>query len=123
MGTIRNEMTIVHHWDKKELEEVREDAIKVFSQIIMRDEGIEKYIIESMISPIMNTYINQEYTFVINGDCSKLGWEISKRFHEARMKWCEIHKDDVQNIIVLNFGEGDEPCRIIFDSKVDGEEI
>lgn len=121
MGTIRNEMTIVHHWNKDKLEKVRKDAIKVFSQIIRQDAGAEEYI-ESMISPIMETYINQEYTFVINGDCSKVGWETSNRFHEARMKWCEKHKHDVQDIIVINFGEGDEPCRIIFDNKAESED-
>ena len=123
MGTIRNEMTIVHHWNKDVLEEVREDAIKVFSQIIRQEAGVEEFI-ESMISPIMDSYINQEYTFVINGDCSKIGWETSERFHEARMEWCEKHKHkhDVQNIIVINFGEGDEPCRIVFDSRAESEE-
>lgn len=122
MGTIRNEMTIVHHWKKDEIEKVREDAIKVFSQIARQDvdTGVEEYI-ENMISPIMTTYINQEYTFVINGDCSKIGWETSEQFHEARMKWCEKHKHDVQNIIVINFGEGDEPCRIVFDNKEESE--
>ena len=85
MGTIRNEMTIVHHWKKDELEKVREDAIKVFSQIVIQDAGVEKHI-ESMISPIMETYINREYTFVINGDCSKMGWETSERFHEGVQK-------------------------------------
>lgn len=121
MGTIRNEMTIVHYWNKEELEKVREDAVKVFSQIIRQDAGIEEHI-ENMISPIMQSHINQEYTFVINGDCSKIGWETSERFHEARMKWCEKHKHDVQNIIVINFGEGDEPCYIVFDSKAETEE-
>ena len=122
MGTIRNEMTIVHHYDKDELEKVREDAIKVFSQIIRQDvdAGVKEYI-ENMISPIMNTYINQEYTFVINGDCSKIGWKTSELFHEARMKWCDKHKHDVQNIIVINFGEGDEPCCIVFDSQAESE--
>lgn len=48
MGTIRNEMTIVHHWDKDKLEELREDAIKVFSHIIRQDAGVEEYI-ENMI--------------------------------------------------------------------------
>ena len=114
MGIIRNEMTIVHHWKRDELEKVREDAIKVFSQIVGQDAVVKEYI-ENMISPIMNTYTNQEYTFVINGDCSKIGWETSERFHKARIKWCEKH--DVQNIIVINFGEGDEPCRIVFDSE------
>lgn len=115
MGTIRNEMTIVHDWNKDKLEKVREDAIKVFSQVIRRPAGVEEYI-ENMISPIMKSYINQEYTFVINGDCSKIGWETSERFHEARMKWCEKHKSDVEAIVVINFGEGDEPCSIVFDS-------
>ena len=44
MGTIRNEMTIVHGWNKDELEKVREDAIKVFSQIVRQDVGVEEYI-------------------------------------------------------------------------------
>ncbi len=118
MGTIRNEMTIVHHWKKDELEKVRKDAVKVFSQLIRQDSEVEGYI-ENMISPIMNTYMNQEYTFVINGDCSKIGWETSERFHEARMEWCEKHKHDVQNIIVINFGEGDEPSHIVFDIKAE----
>ena len=118
MGTIRNEMTIVHHYDKDELEIVRKDAIKVFSKLAGSDEEHITY----MISPIMETYINQEYAFVINGDCSKIGWETSKRFHKARMEWCEKHKHDVQNIVVINFGEGDEPCCIVFDNKSESEE-
>lgn len=42
MGTVRNEMTIVHHYDKNELEKVRKDAVKVFSQIIRQDAGVEE---------------------------------------------------------------------------------
>ena len=114
MGTIRNEMTIVHHWDEDKLEKVREDAIKFFNEV---ENGIS----DLMISPIMTSYINREYTFVINGDCSKIGWNTSERFHEARMKWCENHKHDVQNIVVINFGEDDEPCRIVFDNKAESE--
>lgn len=123
MGTIRNEMTIVHHYNKDKLEKVRKDAVKVFSQIVRQDAGVEEVeeYIENMISPIMNTYINQEYTFVINGDGSKIGWETSERFHEARIKWCEKHKYDVQNIVVINFGEGDLLCRIVFDSRAESE--
>lgn len=115
MGTIRNEMTIVHHWNKDKLKEVREDAIKVFGQIVVKEY------IENMISPIMTSYVNQEYTFVINGDCSKIGWETSEQFHKARMKWCEKHKHDVRNIIVINFGE-DGPCDIVFDNHAEIED-
>ena len=125
MGTVRNEMTIVHSWDKNKLEKVREDAIKVFSKVIRRVAGVEEYsafmiVIDNMISPIMNTYVNDEYTFVINGDCSKIGWEVSKQFHEARMEWCEKHKNDVQNITVINFGENGS-CYIVFDNTPESE--
>ena len=122
MGTIRNEMTIIHHWNKDKLEKLREDAIEMLKQIARQDLRVEESIdIEGMISPIMDSYINQEYTFVINGDCSKIGWGMSERFHDARMKWCENHKHDALNIVVINFGEGDEPCRIVFDSTAENE--
>ncbi len=103
MGTIRNEMTIVHHYNKDRLEKVREDAINLFNEVASGDSGARINVSDLMISPIMQSYINQEYTFVINGDCSKIGWETSERFHEARMTWCEKHKYDVQNIIIINF--------------------
>lgn len=123
MGTIRNEMTIVHHYNKKELEEVREDAIKYFREIIREEFGdFSIRGVDSMISPIISTYVNREYTFVINGDCSKLGWNMSERFHEARMEWCEKHRHDVQNIIVINFGDDDEPCYKVFDNKAESED-
>lgn len=118
MGTIRNEMTIVHDWEKEKVEKLREDAIKVFSEVIKQDLGNEEYI-EKMISPIMESYINREYTFIINGDCSKLGWATSERFHKARMEWCEKHKNTPQNIIVINFGEDYEPSYIVFDNRAE----
>ena len=120
MGTVRNEMTIVHDWNKDKIEKLRKDAIKVFREVIRRNLGNEEYI-KKMISPIMESYINLEYTFIINGDCSKLGWETSERFHEARMEWCEKNKDIPQNIIVINFGDGDEPSQIIFDNRAERE--
>ena len=118
MGTIRNEMTIVHDWEKEKVEKLREDAIKVFSEVIKQDLGNEEYI-EKMISPIMESYINREYTFIINGDCSKIGWDTSERFHKARMEWCEKHKNTPQNIIVINFGEDYEPSYIVFDNRAE----
>lgn len=107
MGTIRNEMTIVHDWNQDKIKKLRQDALQTFCESIKYDD---------MISPIMTSYINQEYTFIINGDCSKLGWEPSKRFHDIRMKWCEDHKHDAESIVVINFGE-DGPCEIIYDNN------
>ncbi len=111
MGTIRNEMTIVHHWEKDTLEKLREDAIKAFKEV-----AYDKDIIDRMVSPIMESFVNQEYTFVINGDCSKVGWDTATRFHKARMEWCKKHKDDAEAIVVINFGEGDKPCFKVFDN-------
>ncbi len=106
-------MIIVHHWIEDELVKLREDAIKVFNEVALKDAG---ELPDSMISPIMESYVNHEYTFVINGDCSKVGWDTSNRFHEARMEWCEKHKNDAEAIVVINFGEGDEPCFKVFDN-------
>lgn len=122
MGTIRNEMIIVHFWDKDKIEKVREDAVNFFNKVASEDSGARIDVANLMISPILQSYVNQEYTFVINGDCSKVGWETSERFHDARIKWCEKHKYDVQNIMIINFGEGDEPCYIVFDSQAESEE-
>lgn len=122
MGTIRNEMIIVHFWDKDKIEKVREDAVNFFNKVASEDSGARIDVANLMISPILQSYVNQEYTFVINGDCSKVGWETSERFHDARIKWCEKHKYDVQNIMIINFGEGDEPCYIVFDSQAESED-
>ena len=122
MGTIRNEMIIVHFWDKDKIEKVREDAVNFFNKVASEDSGARIDVANLMISPILQSYVNQEYTFVINGDCSKVGWETSERFHDARIKWCEKHKYDVQNIMIINFGEGDEPCYIVFDSQAENED-
>ncbi len=90
---------------------LRIDAIKVFSEVAK-----ECNCSPVDITPIMMSPVNAEYTFVINGDCSKAGWEASEKFHKARMEWCGEHKDEVEAIIVINFGEGDAPCEIVFDS-------
>ena len=34
MGTIRNRMVIVHHWNENKLMEIREDAVKTFQKAI-----------------------------------------------------------------------------------------
>lgn len=49
MGTIRNEMTIVHHWKKDELEKVREDAIDIIQSILDKYEEDECLVTEITI--------------------------------------------------------------------------
>jgi len=108
MGTIRNELVIVHHWELCKIEKLRDDAIKNFSNITDICESLT-------VSPIMTSPINSEYTFVINGDCSKVGWDNSEKCHLARVAWCDKHRQDAEAIVIINLGE-DGPARIVFDS-------
>ena len=111
MGLIRNEMTIVHDWNLERISKLHDNAILTLTEV---SGDIE--IAKMMISPILTSIINSEYTFIINGDCSKVGWDTSKKYHEARLKWCEEHKDDTESIVVINFGEGGG-CDIVFDNQ------
>lgn len=108
MGTIRNRVTLVHHWDIDEITKLREDAIKTFNTVI------EPFDID-IVGPIMTSPCNAEYTFMIQGDCSKNGWATSEKFNDIRTEWCEKHKNDGAVIVVVNMGE-DYPSSIIFDS-------
>ena len=105
MGTIRNRMTVVQHWNSEELEKIRKDAVKTFQEVAdsfgLKDYNVE----EKMISPVLEGFSNTEYTFVINGECSKLGWEESDLFQEVRKQWCEKHKNEVENMLIVDFGE------------------
>ena len=107
MGIIRNRVTLVHHYNLDEITKLREDAIKTF------ETGLDlKY---PIVSSIMTSHYNEEYTFMINGDCSKNGWTPSDEFIEIRKKWCEKHKNNGAVIVVVNLGN-DYPASIDFDS-------
>lgn len=114
MGTIRNRMLIVHGFRRKDLEKVRVSAVEYFTHIIAEElkDKIEYDVASEMISPILSSFINDEYSFVIMGDCSKNGWKISDAFIQAREKWCKIigkMQDTYVSIYVADFGEGRDP--------------
>lgn len=116
MGIIRNEMTIVHSYSKRNARILRRDAVMTFERVIRDKFPYEEIDVSSeMISPIMESSLNLEYTFVINGECSKLGWKDFDIFHAARMEWAERHKKDAY-IVIVNFGEGDDAAKIVFDN-------
>lgn len=107
MGTIRNRVTLVHHWNLEEITKLRDDAIKTF------ETDLE---LHGIVGPIMTSLFNLEYTFMINGDCSKNGWGTSEQFIGIRKEWCEKHKNNGAAIVVVNFGE-DYPASIDFDNQ------
>lgn len=108
MGTIRNKVTLVHHHDFDKITKLRDDAIKSFNTAT----GLFDI---DIVGPIMTSPCNAEYTFMIQGDCSKNGWTISDKFNDIRKEWCEKHKND-GIIVVVNFGD-DYPSSIDFDSE------
>lgn len=108
MGTIRNRMVIVHHWNEEELMKIRLDAVKTFQKLVDEERLYLADVSTCLVSPIMCGFCNSEYTFVINGECSKLGWDTSDKFQEARIKWCEKWKNKVCNMLIVDFGEGDQ---------------
>lgn len=102
MGTIGNRLTIVHDYDKERISQVRESAVEYFTEGVQENFSSGKYDVNTqMISPILSSIINGEYTFVIMGDCSKLGWETSEIFEKHREEWISQNKEIVQNILVL----------------------
>lgn len=97
MGTIRNRMTIVHHYNLEEITRVRESAVAYF-ETVMQDYDTEYNVGESMVSTILTSPVNGEYSFVIMGDCSKDGWDMSEDFVKYRRKWVEQEVDNVQTL-------------------------
>ncbi len=106
MGTIRNRVVIVHHYRKEEIEKVRQDAVDFFQKVVLEDNKFTEYDVNTkMVTPIMESLINGEYTFMIMGECSKIGWSSSDLFNKKRREWIENNRDKCQNIILVDFGE------------------
>lgn len=106
MGAIRNRVVIVHHYRKEEIEEVRQDAADFFQKVVLEDNEFSEYDVNTkMVTPIMESFINGEYTFMIMGECSKIGWSSSDLFDKRRREWIENNRDKCQNIILVDFGE------------------
>lgn len=113
MSTIRNKLVIVHDCRYEEIKRVREDAIAAFGAFTEEhyadfEEGYD--VAKHMVSPIMKSPVAiQEYTFFIMGDCSKEGSDLSQEAETFRNEWMRKTKltSDVQNIVLVDFGEGD----------------
>lgn len=108
MGTIRNKMVIVHHYNLENIEKIRCDAVRHFQEAINKEGYALDYDVNTnMISSILTSFTNGEYSFVIMGDCSKLGWETSNNFNKIRNEWISRweNSEDLYKIILVDFGE------------------
>lgn len=108
MGTIRNRLTIVRDYNWGRINKARESAVEYFKEVVQEELSSYKYDVNTqMISPILTSIINGEYTFVIMGDCSNSRWDISEKFEKYREVWIKQNEGMVKNILVVDFGEGD----------------
>ncbi|WP_242357004.1 hypothetical protein [Hungatella effluvii] len=108
MGTIRNRMVIVHHFNRNIIEMMRKDAIEHFQKLVLEDDTDTNYnVSECMVSPILSSPINGEFSFVVMGDCSKIGWKTSELFERGRSEWVRRWResDDSYLVLVADFGE------------------
>ena len=118
MGTIRNRMVIVHHFNRNIIEMMRKDAIEHFQKLVTEDDPDTDYkVSECMVSPILSSPINGEFSFVVMGDCSKLGWKTSELFERGRSEWVRRWRksDDSYLVLVVDFGED-------YDSFIESED-
>lgn len=116
MGEINNRLIIIHHYKYEIIKEIHDDAIKQFQSFYDNTFDCELDVAKSMISDILKSPINEEYTFVIMGDCTK-GGERYVITEEFRLDWIEKQKNKVQNLLIAEFGESDRPAFIKDFSK------
>lgn len=116
MGEINNRLIIIHHYKYEIIKEIHDDAITQFQSFYDNTFDCELDVAKSMISDILKSPINEEYTFVIMGDCAK-GGERYVITEEFRLDWIEKQKNKVQNLLIADFGESDRPAFIKDFSK------
>lgn len=66
----------------------------------------------------MESLINGEYTFMIMGECSKIGWSSSDLFDKKRREWIENNRDKCQNIILVDFREEYETEMEVYQTTI-----
>lgn len=104
MGTIRNKMIIIHDYDRDRILKVREDAVSFFEKIV-KEEDVELDVNTQMISPVLQSVVNGEFSFVIMGDCSKNGLDTAVKFEKARQFWITENRHNCYKILLVDFGE------------------
>ena len=114
MGTIRNKMLIIYHYDKNVIHMMRKDAVRHFQETVREDSPHTHYNVDrNMVSPVLSLQSDGMYVFAIMGDCSKNGWDTSELFEMRRQEYVEkwIEADNPGWIILMDFGE-DYECSI-----------
>ena len=89
MGSVVNTITIIQCWDKQEAHKIREEAVKDWIEYYKSQAIDLSSEIDTLISPVLRTVYNDEYTIIINGDGSKSGRSVGCKAEEFRKTWTE----------------------------------
>ena len=113
MGYIKHNSTIVVSWKEEDVVAAHEMAKEIFSDKLRGGD--------QLISPILNSVVNDDYSFFIAPDGSKEGWSDSKMGDLARIEFLDwLHNaDNYCDYIDVRFGGDDEHENIVRSKDTD----
>lgn len=105
MNKIRNSIIIIHDYEFKNISQIQQEANSYWVEYYVNNAGMSS----AIVSPIMCSIFNREYTFIIDGDCA-MDSDLKNQFIKDRLAWCEYvyRKYLPQNITIVNIGDDGE---------------
>lgn len=102
MNRVRNSIIVIHDYEYDNIEKIHREANTFWTHYYTENTEISTYV----VSPIMKSVFNKEFTFMITGDCA-FDCNLKNGFNSDRIKWCNyIYKVFLpQNIVVINLGD------------------
>jgi hypothetical protein len=102
MGYILHHTIVVTHWEKEKIESLHKKALELF-------EG-------KLVSNIVDSAINSNYSFFIAPDGSKEGWDASDMYNKKRDQLKELLTSKEYHYcrwVELHFGGDNDECDIL----------
>jgi len=115
MGYIKHNAIIVTGWQDDKILESRNKAIEIFDEHFSGEPIVRPYG-SKLVSEIIPSLANGQYSFFIAPDGSKEGWETSENGDRAREEFCKWLNSDPNNhcdYIEVRFGGDDDNNSII----------
>lgn len=105
MNKIKNSIIIIHDYEYETIKKIQEEANTFWTNYFVNNAGVSS----SIVSPVICSVFNKEYTVMVTGDCAHVG-DLSIEFNKDRLSWCDfIYKNYLpQNIIVINVSDCEE---------------
>lgn len=104
LNNILCRVMVVHHYNRKTVDLMYADAVKLFNETENKSIISQK----AMVSPILHSYINGEYSFVVF-DNFRLNDVYAEKTRDYITKWCK--GDTAQAYIIVNAEFGDGICK------------